>query len=926
MARRCLLRWLALAVVLAASCFHAATAALHSIAFHYGADAPLDELHAFDVAVVDPDHGFDPARYRSTSSELFAYVSVGEAHPSRSYASLIPREWRLGSNTAWGSLVIDQRSPAWQTFFTERIVAPLWQRGFRGFFLDTLDSYRLGGDKADPAAQQAGLAALIHGLHLRFPGIRLIANRGFELMPLLAPGEIEAIAAESLFRGWDAGLRSYREVAVADREWLLARLAEVRERYGIPTIAIDYVAPGERALARETAAKIRAQGSVPWVSDGGLSTLGVGNAEVLPRRVLIIHDGREAPGLHYREPHRYIEMPLNYFGYVADYFDANGELPEPDQGRYAGIVAWFGGQLPPEAATRYARWLRKRVSEGWRAALFGDPGFAADRETLAALGLSGMPPPAGRLVISQREGGVGHEVEPLPDRRRLVALRIDDGAGQPWLRVRDAHGSFFDGVAMMRWGGFAWHPFAVAEFSEDVARWVVDPWLFLQGALALPDLPVPDTTSDAGRRMLFAHMDGDGFPSRAEFAGRPYAAQVMLDEVVRRYPMVPHTLSIIEGEVSPQGLYPADSAALESIARKMFALPYVEISSHTYSHPFRWKKVEAGEAGQDENADYHLDLPGYTPSLTREISGSVDYVRKRLAPPGKPVRLLFWSGDAAPGPQALALVEREGLFNMNGGDTLITRANPSITRISPLGARLGDYFQVYAPVANENVFTNLWRGPFYGFRQVTETFEMTGEPRRIKPIDIYFHTYAASKRASLVALRKAYEWALAQPVRPVFASEFVAIAQSFNHVVLARDLVDGSLLVRNAGQLRSLRLPFALGEPDTGTGSGIAGWGGGPDGRYLIVVAPEARLHFGGSARQVRLAGANARVLGWSRQGDSVRAELLGHAPIEFDLAEAQGCTVSAANRVLTGSPNGRLLRFRLSDAATTLDIGCRGR
>ncbi|HSD40173.1 MAG TPA: bifunctional glycoside hydrolase 114/ polysaccharide deacetylase family protein [Rhodocyclaceae bacterium] len=918
-------RVLCVGLILFAASVGAAQAAWHSIAFHYGANAPLDELHAFDIAVVDPDHGFDPSAYRTPGNELFAYVSVGEVNPSRPYASQILPAWRLATNQAWGSIVIDQRPAAWREFFYAKAISPLWARGYRGFFLDTLDSYQLGGNQADPIAQQAGLVALIKGLRQRFPGIRLIANRGFELMPGLS-GDIEAVAAESLFRGWDAASRSYRAVPEQDRAWLLEKLGEVKRRYGIPVIAIDYVSPDDRALARETAQKIRELDIVPWVADGGLGTLGVSNVEVLPRRVLIVFDSRESTGMHSRSPHRYVEMLLNYFGYVADYADANRPLPEPDRGSYAGLIAWFDGQLPPAAGARYARWLGARVAEGWRVALFDDPGFAPTPENLSPLGLSSAQSPVGPIAITQRTVNVGYELEPMPRTRTVTRLRLDNSAGTSWLRLHDARGEVFDGVGMTRWGGFVWNPFSVVEYNG-TSRWVVNPWEFLRQALALPDLPVPDTTSDAGRRMLFAHMDGDGFPSRAEFAGSPYCSQVVFDQILKRYPTVPHTMSVIEGEVSPQGLYPKDSPALEAIARQMFALPNVEIASHTFSHPFRWSKVEARDASSDEDADYHLDIPNYIPSLDREIEGSVDYIRTRLAPADKQVRILLWSGDAAPTAGALAHVRRAGLLNMNGGNTTVMQANPSITHISPLGARLGSNFQVFAPIANENVYTNLWRGPFYGFEHVTETFSLTGEPRRIKPIDIYFHTFSASKPASLKALQKAYDWALSRPVRPVFSSEFMQIADAFNHVVLARDAADGSVRVRNAGALRSLRAPRSLGEPNLAASEGLAGWSDGPDGRYLIMTAEEARLRFGASTLQrPYLVDANARVMRWQWQGNTVQGELAGHAPVEFTLANAQGCAVRVNRQAVTGSPSGQLLRFKLNDAAATLDISCRGR
>ena len=38
-------------------------------------------------------------------------------------------------------------------------------------------------------------------------------------------------------------------------------------------------------------------------------------------------------------------------------------------------------------------------------------------------------------------------------------------------------------------------------------------WGMALKALRLPDMPVPDVTTESGRRMLLVHMDGDGFVS-----------------------------------------------------------------------------------------------------------------------------------------------------------------------------------------------------------------------------------------------------------------------------------------------------------------------------------------------------------------------------------------------------------------------------
>jgi uncharacterized protein (TIGR01370 family) len=919
------MRWTALVALLLAAAARAGD--LPHVALFYGAAAPLAELRAFDIVVVDPDHGYDPRAYNSASSELFAYVSLGEAHPSRSWFASIPPAWKAGANTAWGSVVIDQARAEWAEFVAERIVAPLWARGYRGLFLDTLDSYRLARG-TDPAAQQQGLVRLIRELRRRFPGLRLIANRGFELLPQIRD-ELAAVAAESLFRGWDAAAGHYVEVPAKDREWLLEQLRQVRAEHGLPAIAIDYVDPRERDLARTTADRIAALGIVPWVADGGLNTLGVGRREAMPRRVLVLYDGREARAINYTNAHRYVAMPLNHLGYVPEYADVNQPLPQAALApRYAGIVTWFTGGLLPGPGAATVKWLRRQIEAGLRVAVFGDLGFAATDTNLAALGLRlSEKGAAGRLKVAARDPIVGLEAEPVPDRRNLVPLRLSGAADRSLLVLEDAAGQRFDAAAITGWGGFVLDPFAVVEppGTDDQARWVVDPFVFLERALRLPAMPVPDVTTENGRRLLLAHIDGDGFPSRAELPGAPLAAEVLLREVLGKY-RVPHTVSVIEAEIAPDGLHPELAAQMEDLARRMFALPHVEVASHTYSHPFHWDKAEAGADPDDPDAYYALRVPDYTVAIEREIVGSLDYVRRRLAPSGKPVEVLLWSGDAAPGERSLRTAQAAGALNMNGGNTVIIRSNPSLTAVSALGIEKGGVFQTYAPMMNENVYTNLWRGPFYGYERAIETMELTEKPRRLKPIDIYYHTYSASKRASLKALHKVYGWALAQPVHPVFGSEYIRKALDFNRIAVARDRASGAWIVRGDGALRTLRVPGALGVPDIGGSTAVAGYSPAAGGeRYVHLAAGSAELRLRpAGAPQPHLAEANGRIADWQSRPGGWRLGLRAQVPLEFALGAVDGCSVTADGRPLpAGRRSGDLTHYRLPHAAQALQVSC---
>lgn len=912
-----------------------------AVAVYYGREIPIAEFGPFDRVVVEPDHGHDPVGRRRQGTELYAYVSVGEVQPSRAYYGEMPASWKLGRDAHWGADVVDQRPADWPAFLASRVVEPLWQRGYRGFFLDTLDAYRLVPN-ADEAGQQAGLVRVIDTLHRRFPGIRLILNRGFEILPRVRD-QVEMVAAESLFQRWNAATSRYEAVGEADRAWLLAQLNTVRERDRLPVLVIDYVAPHDRALARETARRIQALGFVPWVSDGALSTLGVGSLEVVPRHVLVLYNGAEAASLNFTNAHRYLQMPLNHLGYVVDYADVRQSLPTAIQrDRYAGVVTWFSGYLPDGRQQAVQQWLLARVQEGMRIAMVDDFGWAPDAAWASALGLemSAAADGAGPWRLRHQHAMMGFEMAlPEPGRDFVpIGLGVVGAASvTPLVEVDDAQGRVRVAGALMPWGGFLMSPFWLGQAPGlEQPRWLVDPFAFLTQALQLPPIPVPDVTTENGRRLLMAHIDGDGFPSRAERAGAPWAGEVLRKEVLETY-RIPHAFSVIEAEVAPDGLHPQDSPQLEELARRIFQLPHVELATHSYSHPFLWDATALhGAFLDDAKRDYRLPVPGYQFDLKREIVGSADYINRRLAPPGKTVRMMFWTGDTAPGADALAVADAAGLLNLNGDDTFISRQYPSLTAVRGLGIVKGGHLQVYAPVTNENIYTNLWQGPFYGFERVIETYEMTERPRRLKPVGIYYHSYSATKRASLQALHKVYRWALAQPLSPVYPSEYIRKVQDFHAYALAWD--GQGWRVSGAGDLRTLRLPPSLGVPVLAGSSAVAGYRDGAEGTYIHLSGGRAAFQtqpasaLSGAARPF-LREANARLTDWQVSADGARTTftLQGHVPLRFSLAGVAGCQSRADQRPLSSSRPASPARsdvrsFELPDAVAHIQILCPSR
>lgn len=916
------------ALSLAAPAKEAAQEPLRSVAFYYGEAPAWSELQAFDLAVVEPDH-VQGALPNLPLTRIAAYVSVGEIHASKVASLKMPASWLIGDNRAWGSRVIDQSRAEWPAFFVGRLITPLWEKGYRSFFLDTLDAFQLVAKTPEQrAAQEAGLVAVIRQIKQRYPAAQLIFNRGFEILDR-THAQATAVVAESLFESYDAASQRYRPVPEQDREWLRGQLKRVQSEYHLPAIVIDYLPAAQREQARQTARKIEAEGFIPWVTTGDLTTLGVGSIEVMPRKVLLVHGPLENEyALRQDDVVRLATMPLNYLGYTAGYADPRHLPEQPLAGRYAGVVIWLDGITEPEDVRRLAAWLVARVAEGVPVGILGriNPLLATPLSQTLGLEMrlavntdTGSP-----VEIIGQDAMMGLETRVAPQAVNFYPLSAKQG--RPLLTLGQGKERQV-AAAIMPWGGYVISPYVSVTLSNQTdIRWVMDPFAFFRAALRLPEMPVPDVTTDSGRRMLMVHMDGDGFVSRSELAGNPYAGEVVRDRVVKKYSL-PMTISVIEAELSPQGLYPKLSSKLESVARDIFQAPNVEIASHSYSHPFNWRKAGGSEGGEDDEGGYTLPVPGYRFNLQREIEGSIRYIETRLAPPGKKVAMFFWTGNCIPGRDALEWTQKLGVLNMNGGDTTTTLSRKTLTQVEGLGVERGGLFQVFAPNQNENIYTNDWTGPFYGYERMIETFALTESPRRLKPMDIYFHTYLATKRAGMQSLDKVFQAALKQENTPVFASEYARKVLDFREVVIARTAAGWR--VRGMKDLQTLRLPLAMGEPDLAVSTGIAGWRDQGTVRYVHVADPAGSADLAlipvASVRPPRLVSANARILSAQRAGNTLRWQLAGHTPLEFTLANAAACRVQVKGHTLAPvRREGTQIFYRLNDhVAQPLEAIC---
>ncbi len=580
--------------------------------------------------------------------------------------------------------------------------------------------------------------------------------------------------------------------------------------------------------------------------------------QTIKREILAIYDGAVESSVRVTVLHKAAELPLNHLGFVLHYHDIRKPLPTPAdvEKSYTAVITWLVAE--PSEPRVFLRWAATVARRGVRLISLGEiAGDDCCRELNLA---NGMLNPLGLIhtgdyvrasdnvtaIINEPksydfESTIGPNVPGLPaivtnaNGRADVLVEIE--SGPPQHRRRSVV------VAVGPGGGYIAPGFAIRyDPHADRVSWLVNPFVFFARAL-LNDFsrPIPDVTTVAGRRLYFSHVDGDGWNNVAQMqryreAGT-LASEVMAEQLIEAYPDLPVTIGLIAGDILPEH---GGSKTSENIARRIFALPQVEIGSHTCTHPFKWgfyenysrpRELKLIEAVRSEHEGYFsrlarfLHLPG---SDDGYIAGSAElpraYLRnpfdlgievdravkvaERLAPPGKRLKVYQWSGDTMPFEAAVARTRRLDLTNINGGDSRLDADFPSVIYVAPVGVELGQQRQVYAVNSNENTYTNDWSGPYYGFRNLEETLRRTETPRRLKGFNIYYHTYSAERQASLDAVKAMLDLARASQVTPITTSHYAAIADGFYSSKIQK-ITEDHWKIENRGALNTIRFDKA---------------------------------------------------------------------------------------------------------------------
>ncbi|RBP47517.1 hypothetical protein DES53_101314 [Roseimicrobium gellanilyticum] len=563
----------------------------------------------------------------------------------------------------------------------------------------------------------------------------------------------------------------------------------------------------------------------------------------IPRRILVLYGWDEE---HSEKPRTWpvdtvvgelLQAPLEWLGYEVEYLNL-GKSPLPPQlpERFAGVIIDGEVDIPTLREQEVAGWLLAARKQG--ALLLFTGGFPFTREEVIqdltnSLGLRGtcakVENPSEVAINAAAEGVANFEAKAEPRGSDFLNLAAPESARVLLsLKARDVEGTRvrFDPIFLTSWGGMWLEPYLIRRASADSSPFYADPYRLLAEWLKPNGVfPAPDTSTREGRRIFYSHIDGDGFASLSQFKGHPLCAELVRDRILKVFPF-PITVSIIESELRGESAgMSKEQPFVQEVAKEIFSLPNVQAASHSYSHPYIWEPLDPNPGRYDEPCLAMKVEPKFPAlDLAKEIPGSVKYINETLLPPGKRCELFLWSGNCRPGPAALRTVREMGLENLNGGNTIISRMYPGLAGIAPRTMEWDGELQVNASNQNEFMYANGFNGPFYGgFADVIDTFELTESPRRVKPVNVYYHFYSATYLSSLRALEKIHHWAAEQKLHNITALEFVKLTKDARETrVIA--LGPGHWRFVNGGSLRTFRLPATLGVPDIARSRGITGW------------------------------------------------------------------------------------------------------
>ena len=554
--------------------------------------------------------------------------------------------------------------------------------------------------------------------------------------------------------------------------------------------------------------------------------------ETVPRTIIALYEGGPVQNSYI---HTVAEMPLNYLGLTIEYYDIHEPLPDIAHRKdVRGVISWFYGDAYDNPET-FLKWALDAMDAGKKFVLVGALGVPDDPQHFAVSTLTGrfldklgLKRPArwtgDALDITYDYRTPSMFLTPAPYtwmRPSYEAMQLTgDPHVQAHLLAHRPNTPVTDDAALIVTGpngGYLDADYAIRTSkrsnsdgtSNDATMWLINPFEFFRTAFATDDLPKPDVTTIAGRRIYYSNIDGDGWNNVTqleEYRGKHVlSAQVILDKAIKPFPDLPVMIAPIAGDIDVNWVGSEES---RRVARELLALPQVEPGTHTYSHPFFWEFFEDGDVQTEVPYLKFYKTPTWQPEggmgdngkgkspelpvefsvprafanepfdLEKEVGGSIKKIDE-LTPKNKKIDILAWPGDCSPWEEAVHLTREAHVQNINGGDSRFDPEYPAYATVAPVGRQVGKERQIYNSTSNENTYTDLWMSNFHAFAYLKKTIDNTDTPMRLSAMSIYYHIYSGEKEAGLNALLSNLKYARTQDIAPISTGHYAHMADDF---------------------------------------------------------------------------------------------------------------------------------------------------
>lgn len=241
---------------------------------YYNDKAPSDQMAGYDVVVFNAD-AYPETNDLPDSTLKLAYLSVGEINKSSPLLATLNPNLLIQPHDHWDSYLVDIRQPEWYNTLLFTVIPEIKSKGFNGLMLDTLDSplYLENKDNAQYKGMRDAAIYIVRAIHHHYPELKLMVNRGFDILPEVA-GSIDMILAESTLSHTDLASGTSMLNTPEAYQHYLAKLNQIRALNPfIKVYSLDYWDMTDNKGVQYLYKTQRKHGFVPYVTTPDLTEI-----------------------------------------------------------------------------------------------------------------------------------------------------------------------------------------------------------------------------------------------------------------------------------------------------------------------------------------------------------------------------------------------------------------------------------------------------------------------------------------------------------------------------------------------------------------------------------------------------------------------------------------------------------------------------